>query len=130
MPHVHRQNNLTKTTNQQALVAKRMLSLEVVICVISVIVFFALVIFAAVTSMADWQRATLIIIGVTQVVAVMFCALRIEQIIGFYHCAKCGNDYVPTYGRVLWAPHFCRIRYLKCPKCGQRSWQKKKLTKA
>lgn len=117
-------------TNQSTLTAKWLLRLEVIFCLTAIIVLLALVFFAALVPMADWQRATLIIIGIVQTLVVMFGAVKIEQIVGFYECTKCGHYYVPTYGRVFWAPHFGRTRYLKCPKCGQKSWQKKKLTKS
>lgn len=118
-----------KPTNQQALDAKRLLHLEIIIGVAAIIVLFTLIAFAILVPMTDWQMAILIITSIAQFLAIMFCAIRLEQIVGFYHCAKCGHDYIPTYGSVLWSLHFGRTRYLKCPKCGQKSWQKKQLTK-
>lgn len=116
-----------KTTNQQALAARRMLAIEVGVAVTAVVTLLALVLFAALVPMMDWQRAVLIVIGVVQLVVMAFLMVRIEQIAGFYHCGNCGYDYVPGYGKMLVAPHICRTRYMKCPKCGRRSWQKKKL---
>ena len=116
-------------TPKPQLIAKRMLALEVFICVTAAVVLAALIAFASLVPIADWQKAILIAIGVVQFLVAAFCAVRIEQIVGFYQCAKCGYYYIPTYGSVLWGLHFGRTRYLKCPKCGQRSWQKKKLVK-
>ena len=56
-------------------------------------------------------------------------ALRIEQVAGYYKCGVCGQTYVPKYGSVSFAMHMGRTRYLKCPACGKRSWQKKVLRK-
>ena len=53
----------------------------------------------------------------------------IEQTAGYYKCGKCGHCYVPTYGSVLGAMHYGRTRYMKCPECHKRSWQKKVLSK-
>ena len=58
-----------------------------------------------------------------------FLLCKIEQEAGYYECQKCKNKYVPTYKNVLFAPHYGRTRYMKCPKCNQKSWQKKVLTK-
>ena len=55
----------------------------------------------------------------------MLFALRIEQTAGYYECAKCKNRYVPKYSSVIFAMHVNRTRYMKCPKCGRRSWQRK-----
>ena len=42
-------------------------------------------------------------------------------------CAKCGHKHVPTYKAVFLAMHMGRTRHLRCPKCGEKSWQKKVL---
>ena len=55
----------------------------------------------------------------------MFYLLKIEQKAGYYECNKCHHKYVPTYNKVLWAMHFGRTRYMKCPECNKYSWQKK-----
>ena len=118
----------TSKPNQPALTAKRILFLEIPICITAVVTLLVLITFACLVPMTDGQMAILIGLGVAQVLVAMFCAVRIEQIVGYYRCAKCGHHHVPSYGSVFWAPHFCRTRYLKCPKCHQRSWQKKPLT--
>ena len=46
-----------------------------------------------------------------------------------YECQACGHRYVPTYSRVNLAAHMGRTRYMKCPECGKRTWQKKVLTR-
>ena len=72
----------------------------------------------------------LIIVPVTVLLVIMcFVALRIEQIAGYYECRKCHHRYVPTYPNVLWAMHIGRTRYMKCPECNKKSWQKKVISK-
>lgn len=58
------------------------------------------------------------------VISVSFC-LYIEQKAGFYVCKKCNHKYVPKFKQVLFAMHINRTRYMKCPHCKQKSWQKK-----
>ena len=55
--------------------------------------------------------------------------IRIEQTAGYYECQKCHHKYVPEYKSVFWAMHMGRTRYMKCPQCGQKSWNKKVLSK-
>lgn len=64
-------------------------------------------------------------VGFVQFIICMMFALRIEQVAGYYECRKCGHRYVPSYKAVNLAMHIGRTRYMKCPKCGKRSWQKK-----
>lgn len=56
-------------------------------------------------------------------------AIRIEQMAGYYECHCCKHRYVPSYFAVLMAPHLGRTRYMRCPECWQKTWQKKKLKK-
>lgn len=56
-------------------------------------------------------------------------ALKIEAETGYYECQKCHNKYVPKYSSVYFAMHLGTTRYMKCPKCGRKSWQKKVMSK-
>ena len=58
-----------------------------------------------------------------------FYALRLEVSVGAYRCKNCGHEIVPTYKQALNAMHMGTTRYLKCPKCNQRTWCKKVLNK-
>ena len=62
------------------------------------------------------------------IVGVSF-ALKIKAETGYYECQKCHNKYVPKYSSVYFAMHLGTTRYMKCPKCGKRSWQKKVMSK-
>ena len=59
----------------------------------------------------------------------MFYALKIEQIAGYYECAKCHHKYIPTFKSVFLAQHMGRTRKMRCPKCNQKSWNKKVISK-
>ncbi len=52
-------------------------------------------------------------------------ALKIETEEGYYECQKCHHKYIPSYQQVYFAMHYGRTRYMKCPHCQKRSWQKK-----
>ena len=71
-----------------------------------------------------WQG--IIMLGICIVFLVpCFYALKLEISIGAYKCKNCGNEIVPTYLQALSAMHCGTTRYLKCPKCGKRTWCKK-----
>ena len=55
--------------------------------------------------------------------------LKIEQVAGYYECEHCHHKYVPTYLNLNKAMHMGRTRYMKCPECGKKSWQKKVIKK-
>ncbi len=123
------EQNLLEMVKQKEDADKRLLSLEIFIGVLVTIIFLALVFVASFVQMADWLRVCLIVLGFILFIVGMAYALKIEQTAGYYECAKCGYKYVPTYRSVLWAMHVNRKRYMRCPKCNQKSWQKKVLSK-
>ena len=123
------EQNLIDMIKQKEESDKRLLTMEIVIGVLISIVFFALIFIASFVEMEDWLRITLIITGFIPFIIMIPFAIRIEQTAGYYECQKCHNKYIPTYSSVLLAMHINRTRYMKCPKCNQRSWQKKVISK-
>ncbi len=84
---------------------------------------------AAYVEMPIWIRSALVVFSLVMILAVAFIAVGIEQKAGYYECQKCHDRHVPTYWQTNLAMHMGRTRYMKCPACGQYSWQKKVLTK-
>ena len=123
------EQNLIDMVKQKEQADKRLLTMEIVIGVLISIVFFTLIFIASFVEMEDWLRITLIITGFIPFIIMVPFAIRIEQIAGYYECQKCHHRYIPTYSSVLWAMHINRTRYMKCPKCNKRSWNKKVISK-
>ena len=71
-----------------------------------------------------WQIVAIIGAGVIFLIP-CFYALKLEVSVGVYKCKKCDTEIVPTYKEALNAMHMGFTRYLKCPKCGKRTWCKK-----
>ena len=80
---------------------------------------------AAYVEMPDGLRIGLIAFALIMILAVAFIAVGIEQKAGYYECRNCHHRYVPTYWQTNLAMHMGRTRYMKCPECGKRTWQKK-----
>ena len=95
----------------------------------AVIAALLLCVVAAYVEMPVALRIGLIIFALLMILAVSFFAVAIEQKAGYYECKKCHDRHVPTYRQTNLAMHIGRTRYMKCPRCGQWSWQKKVLTK-
>lgn len=108
---------------------RRLLTFEWVIGILSCIVLFLPILIGTFLPMEDWQRIVIVITGLIPAIIGFCFAMRIEQIAGYYECKHCKHKYVPTYKAVNLAPHVCRTRYMKCPKCGKISWQKKVISK-
>lgn len=123
------ENNLLEMVKQKEANDKRMLALEWVIGILSCIVIFVPIVIGALLPMEEWLRIIIIFSGFIPGFIGFCCALRIEQVAGYYACKECGHRYVPTYKAVNLAMHMGRTRYMRCPACGKKSWQKKVLTK-
>lgn len=104
---------------------KMLLALEWIIGIITIITFL-LMIFVSIFAIENinWQIINVITGSIIFMVGCASC-IYIEQKAGYYECSKCHNKYVPTYKQVLFAMHCGRTRYMKCPKCDEKSWNKK-----
>ena len=123
------EKNLLEMAREKEKSDKQLLMVEIVMGFVSIGIMLGLCIFAAYAPMEEWLRIVLIIIGFIPVLVLTPFMLKIEQTAGYYECKKCGNRYVPKYGQVFRAMHRGRTRYMKCPKCNEKSWQKKVISK-
>lgn len=123
------EENLLTLKKQKEESDKRLLNIEVIMGIISIIMYLIMVMIVSFSNMQDNTRVLIIMILTVFVFIECLLALRIEQQAGYYECGKCHHKYVPTYSNVLWAMHINRTRYMKCPECQKRSWQKKVITK-
>ncbi|MBR6113431.1 MAG: helix-turn-helix domain-containing protein [Bacilli bacterium] len=121
------EENLLEMTKLKENKDKELLTMEIVIGVLSSLVLFVLVFVASFVDMPDYVRIILIVTGIIPFAIGISYAIRIEQVAGYYECNECHHKYVPKYSSVLFAMHVNRTRYMKCPKCGRKSWQKKVL---
>ena len=90
---------------------------------------FIPILIAAYVPMGEWTRLLIVFSGFIPALIGFIYAVKIEQMAGYYECAKCKHRYVPTLKAACWAPHKGRTRNMKCPACGEKSWQKKVITK-
>ena len=123
------EENLIEMKKQKEESDKRLLTAEIVIGILTTLVFLILIFVASFVKMEDWLRVTLIATGVVPFIIMILFAIRIEQTAGYYECQKCHHKYIPTYWSVLGAMHTGRTRYMKCPNCNEKSWQKKVIGK-
>lgn len=127
--NVRAEQNLLEMKKQKEEADKRLLKMEIIIGILSTLIFLVSVFVASFVEMKTWIRVLLIAFGFITFIIGVHYALVIEQIAGYYECAKCHHKYVPTYKSVFLAMHSGRTRYMKCPKCNKKSWNKKVLAK-
>ena len=123
------EQSLIDMVKQKEEADRMLLFLELLVGAVCVGVMLATVAFASFVDMEEWQRITLILIGLAPFLAFAPFMIKIEQTAGYYECKECNNRYIPKYSSVFMSMHTGRTRYMKCPKCGKKSWQKKIISK-
>ncbi len=123
------EKTLLEVVRQKEEADKRLLALEWVVCILSVIVLLVPILVAGYITMESWQRALLIISGFVPFIVGVSFAVKIEQVAGYYECQHCKHKYVPSFKSVVLSMHLGRTRWMACPNCNKKSWQKKVISK-
>ncbi len=98
-------------------------------CILAMLSSLAIIFIAAFSATQIWLRLVMIgialIIMISNVSVILLVAVSTE----IYECDKCGEKFTPTLSAYLLAPHTFNKRYLKCPCCGKKSWNKSHIRK-
>ena len=126
-------NYLLEIYKQKEESDKKLLRFEVIVGIVFVAYYmFVLLTLSSLVEKGLMPENIFIFITIVSLVflLVIGCVLvRIEQIAGYYECGKCHYKYIPTYKNINLAPHMGRTRYMRCPKCNKKSWNKKIISK-
>ena len=123
------EKNLLEMAKKEEVQNKKMMFYEIVIGYISSVTFLILLFTASFAVENIVARIILFILAFLVLIIGVSFALKIETETGYYECQKCHHKYVPKYSKVYFAMHIGTKRYMKCPKCNERTWQKKVLSK-
>ena len=89
-----------------------------------------IILLAGLLEMQTWLKIVLMIVGFVIICIGIGIACVLERDAGVYECKHCGERFVPTMNAYLFAPHMRTSRKLRCPKCGKKSYCKKRLSKS
>ena len=123
------EKNLLEMAKKEEVQNKKMMFYEIVIGYMSSVTFLILFFTASFAVENIVARIILFILAFLVLIIGVSFALKIETETGYYECQKCHHKYVPKYSKVYFAMHIGTKRYMKCPKCNERTWQKKVLSK-
>lgn len=114
-----------KNINREAKLSKMLLNFEYVLIFLGMATFITLLFVVCYVDLKLVFKILILVYAFIQLFALCFCCIIIEQKAGYYECKHCGHKYVPTFKQAFCAMHMGRTKYMKCPKCGEKSWQKK-----
>ena len=110
--------------------AKKKLIIEVVTAIITLLAGLTIILLVCLLEMEMWLRIVLAVISVVIIGTGIGIACVLDRDAGVYECKHCGERFVPTMRAYIFAPHMPTSRKLKCPKCGRKSYCKKRLSKS
>ena len=109
--------------------AKKKIIIAAITAVITLLAGLTIAILSALWEMETWLRVVLSVIAVVTIGTGIGLACVLEKEAGVYECKHCGERFVPTMKAYLFATHTPTSRNLRCPKCGKKSFCKKRLSK-
>lgn len=107
---------------------KKKVVLAVASTVVTIVSSLTIILVAGLLQMEQWQRSLLIGIGLAVMVGGLFVAAALEWDAGTFECKHCQHRFVPTMGAYIMGMHTLTTRHLRCPKCGKKSWCKRRLS--
>ena len=119
------EENLITLKSQQEKNAKFLFAIEWVVLFLSVVILVGCCAVVEYIELPTVWRVLIEVFGFMCFFAGIWPCFIIDTKVGFYKCGCCEHKYIPSYKQVLFGVHISRTRYLKCPKCGKRSWNKK-----
>ena len=104
---------------------------RILLSVIGVVISTALLVISAILAeeavISPVLATVLVIISVILVFVAISFAAKVDYETGVYECRKCGHTFKPTFKSYVWGSHTLTTRHLKCPKCEERSWCRRKM---
>ena len=123
------EDNLLEVVKQKEQSDKRLLRMELLTGILSLIPLIASMLIITLVPMKEWIASVIVCSCMLPLFIATPFMIKIEQTAGYYECAECDHRYIPTYKSVFFSAHMHTTRYMRCPKCGKKSWQKKVISK-
>lgn len=111
----------------QDLDCKRLLKIYYILLSICIAFLIAFSLIAFFISAKEWVKILLVVIGLIPLFVTLPFLTKIESAITYYQCPKCNYKYIPSSKIRLISVHCGKMKYLRCPNCKQKSWQRRKL---
>ena len=106
---------------------------KIIISVIGVVISITLLVISAILAeekiITPAIAITLAAVSAVLVLIAIFFAAKVDYETGVYECGKCGHTFKPTFKAYILGVHTLTTRHLKCPKCEEKSWCRRKMVK-
>jgi transcriptional regulator with XRE-family HTH domain/DNA-directed RNA polymerase subunit RPC12/RpoP len=122
------EDNILSLIQEERKKTKFQTIIAVIVASITILSALTLIMISGHLEMKTLYRVLLIVLGFLIMLTGIGVAVALEITCGAYECRKCGHRFVPSVGAYLMGAHSATTRYLKCPKCGKKSWAKRRMS--
>ena len=108
--------------------AKKRLTVSCIVAAITILAGLSIFLLSALLSAPVWLKIGCIVFSLIIIIlgVGVCCVLTVDA--GVYECPACGEKFVPSMKDFIGGAHALTKRKLKCPKCGKKSFCKKRLS--
>ncbi len=121
------EENMTYLVDKTA--PRKKVIISTISCILSTLSSLILILISAYFISQLWLRLVMIGIALIIIFSNILVILLVAVSTEIYTCENCKEKFVPTFSHYLLAPHTFKRRYLKCPHCGKKSWNRSHIRK-
>ena len=107
---------------------------KITLSVIGVVISLSLLVISTILAeealISPALATALVVISAIMVFVSILFAAKVDYETGVYECRKCGYTFKPTFKSYIWGVHTLTTRHLKCPKCEEKSFCRRKMKNA
>lgn len=119
---INAENNLLKLMDKTS--PKLKYTISTTSAIVTILITLGLILLAGFVIEEVWIKILVCVISVLLVVSNIALILLVAVNTEVYECCHCGEKFVPTMREYLMGAHAMKKRYLRCPYCHKKGWNK------
>lgn len=119
---INAENNLLKLMDKTSPILKYTIS--TISAIVTILITLGLILLAGFVIEEVWIKILVCVMSVLLVVSNIALILLVAVNTEVYECCHCGEKFVPTMREYLMGANTMKKRYLRCPYCHKKGWNK------
>lgn len=119
---INAENNLLKLMDKTS--PKLKYTISTISAIVTILITLGLILLAGFVIEEVWIKILVCVMSVLLVVSNIALILLVAVNTEVYECCHCGEKFVSTMREYLMGAHTMKKRYLRCPYCHKKGWNK------
>lgn len=119
---INAENNLLKLMDKTS--PKLKYTISTISAIVTILITLGLILLAGFVIEEVWIKILVCVMSVLLVVSNIALILLVAVNTEVYECCHCGEKFVPTMRKYLMGANTMKKRYLRCPYCHKKGWNK------